>query len=131
MGSWEEVRRLATALPEVAETGTAGGNLAWAVRGKMFAWERPLRRSDLAALGDSAPAGQILGLKTGDLDAKDAMLAADAEVVFTTPHFNGYPAVLVKLDAAPIELLEELIPEAWLAQAPKRLAKEFLAAHGG
>lgn len=131
VASWEDVRRLAMGLPEVVETGTVGGNLAWTVRGKMFAWERPLRKSDLAALGPAAPDGPVLGLKTADLDAKDAMLAADPRVVFTTPHFTGYPAVLVDLSAAGVELLEELIPEAWLSKAPKRLAKEFLAATGG
>jgi hypothetical protein len=128
VATWDDVRRLALALPEVEESATAGGNLAWVVRGKMFAWERPLRKSDLTALGAAAPTGPILGLRAADLDVKDELVAADPDVVFVTPHFTGYPAVLVDLERAPVALLEDLIPQAWLAKAPKRLAKEWLAA---
>jgi len=50
--------------------------------------------------------------------------------VFTTPHFDGYPAVLVRLPDAELDLLEEIVTEAWLARAPKRLAAAFLEARG-
>ena len=56
-----------------------------------IAWERPLRRTDIAALGDRAPAGPILGVRTADLEMKDVFLASDPKVFFTTPHFEGYP----------------------------------------
>ena len=58
--------------------------------------------------------------------AKDALLADDPAVYFTTPHFDGYPAVLVRLGEIDMGELEELVAEAWLCRAPKRLAKEFI-----
>jgi hypothetical protein len=60
VATWDDVRRLALALPETSE-GLSYGTPAWRVRDKLFVWERPLRRSDLEALGDAAPAGPILG----------------------------------------------------------------------
>jgi hypothetical protein len=63
------------------------------------------------------------------LGAKEALLADEPNVYFTTPHFDGYPAVLVRLDRIAAHELEELIVEAWLARAPKRLAKEYTDAH--
>ena len=125
MASWEDVRRLALALPETSE-GTSWGNVSWRVRNKQFVWERPLRPADLRALGDAAPAGPILGARVEHAGAKEALLADDPAVYFTTPHFDGYPAVLVRLDEIAVDELEELIAEAWLCQAPKRLAREFL-----
>ena len=125
MASWEDVRRLALALPETSE-GTSWGNVSWRVRNKQFVWERPLRPADLRALGDAAPAGPILGARVEHAGAKEAMVADDPAVYFTTPHFDGYPAVLVRLDQIAVDELEELIAEAWLCQAPKRLAREFL-----
>ena len=125
MASWEDVRRLALALPETSE-GTSWGNVSWRVRNKQFVWERPLRPADLRALGDAAPAGPILGARVEHAGAKEALLADDPAVYFTTPHFDGYPAVLVRLDQIAVDELQELIAEAWLCQAPKRLAREFL-----
>jgi hypothetical protein len=125
MATWDDVRRIALALPEVTET-TRWGTAAWCVKTKAFVWERPLRKADLAALGDRAPAGDILGVRVADLGVKEALLADDPEVYFTTPHFNGYPAVLLLLANASVEDLEEVVPEAWLCQAPKRLANDYL-----
>ena len=59
-----------------------------------------------------------------------ALVAEDPTVFFTTPHFDGYPSVLIKLPEIGIELLEEVVTEAWLAVAPDRLAREFLAERG-
>jgi hypothetical protein len=118
----DDVRRLALALPEVEE-GTSYGNLAWKVKGKVFVWERPLRNRDRSDLGAAAPDGTVLAAKVQDEGAKQALLATEPDVVLTTPHFDGYPVVLVRLDAADQALLEELVVAAWLAQAPKRLAQ--------
>src|SRR4051812_50188572 len=120
MATWDDVRRLALGLPETEER-TARSGIQWRVRDKLFVWERPLRRSDLEALGDAAPGGPILGARVEHLVAKEALLADDPSVFFTTPHFYGYPAVLVRLDAISVEDLEEVIAEAWLARAPARL----------
>lgn len=120
--------RLALALPETSERPSYGGLPQWRVRDKSFAWERPLRRSDLEALGGAAPDGPILGVRVPDLGAKAALLADDPAVYFTTPHFEGYPAVLVRLARIALPELEELLTEAWLARAPKRLAAAFAQA---
>jgi hypothetical protein len=127
MATWDDVSRLALALPETAERSGRDGLRDWRVKDKGFVWERPLRKADLAALGDAAPTGPILGVRVPDLGAKEALLATDADVYFTTPHFNGYPAVLVRLERIDVPDLEELVVEAWLVQAPKRLAKSYLA----
>ncbi len=96
----------------------------------MLAWERPLRPSDREALtrsGLEPPDGDILGVRVSDEGVKLALIADEPRVYFTTPHFDGYPAVLVKLAEIEARDLEELITEAWLTQAPKKLVQEFLA----
>lgn len=127
MATWEDVRRFALALPETSED-TKRGVCSWRVRDKLFVWERPLRASEVRALGASAPEGPILGVRVEDLGVKEALLASDPEKFFTTPHFEGFPAVLVLLEEIGVEELGELIVEAWLARAPKRLAKEYAEA---
>ncbi len=124
MATWDDVRRLALGLPETSES-TTRGNASWLVRDKMFAWERPLGKSDLAAIGSAAPDGPILGVRVPDAGAKAALLAEEADWAFTIPHFNGYPAVLVLLDRIPLDALREVLVEAWFARAPKRLAAGF------
>ncbi|HKP21754.1 MAG TPA: hypothetical protein VJT68_09570 [Thermoleophilaceae bacterium] len=89
--------------------------------------DHALRKGDLAALGDAAPDGPILGAKVEHLIAKEALLADDSGVFFTTPHFDGHPSVLVRLPEIERDLLEEVVTEAWLASAPKRLARDLLA----
>ena len=126
MPSFDDVRRIALALPETSEK-ESWGHASWRVKDKGFVWERPLRRSDLVALGDDAPEGPILGVWVEHLGAKEAILASDETgTCFTTPHFDGYPAILVQLDQIADDELEELIIEAWLAKAPKRLARAYL-----
>jgi hypothetical protein len=126
VATWRDVRRYAMALPGTVEAVTSTGRSAWTVNKKFFTWERPLRKADLAALGDDAPEGPILGIYTGDLELKEAMLQSDPEVFFTTPHFDGYPALLVRLENIAAKQLKEVIAEAWLARAPKRVATAFL-----
>jgi hypothetical protein len=125
MATWEDVARLALAMPEATE-GLMHGWRAWKVRDKLFVWERPLRKSDLKALGDAAPDGPILGARVEHLLAKDALIADDPSVFFTTPHFEGYPAVLIQLERISPEILEEIVVEAWLTRAPKRLAQQYV-----
>ena len=125
MATWDDVRRIALALPETMERASRG-MCQWRVKEKLFVWERPLRRSDLAALGAQAPRGPILGARVEHLGAKEALLANDEGVFFTTPHFDGYPAILVRLEEISLDDLDEVIVEAWLARAPKRLAESYL-----
>ncbi len=125
MATWDDVRRIALALPETEER-ISRDLRKWRVKDKGFVWERPLRRADLDALGGAAPDGPILGARVEHLVAKEALLADDPAVYFTTPHFDGYPAILVRLERITLEDLQELIVEAWLARAPKRLAQAYL-----
>jgi len=129
MATWRDVRRIALALPDTGELSTSGGTASWTVHGKAFAWERPLRRSDREALGEHAPEGAILGIRTADLEMKDALLGADPAVFFATPHFAGYSAVLVVLDKIRTPALRAVLIESWLARAPKRAAEAFLASN--
>jgi hypothetical protein len=125
VATWDDVRRIALALPETSEQ-VSRELRQWRVKDKAFVWERPLRRADLEALGDDVPDGPILGARVEHLGAKEALLADDSDVFFTTPHFDGYPAILVRLGRIGIEGLNEVIIEAWLARAPKRLAKAYV-----
>ncbi|MGB8360002.1 MAG: MmcQ/YjbR family DNA-binding protein [Acidimicrobiia bacterium] len=130
MASWDDVSAKALALPEVTEVISRQGLRGWRVRDKPFAWERPLRKADYEALGDTAPDGPILGVRVPDLVAKEALLAEEAGFCFTTPHFDGYPAILVLLDDIPLGALEELVVEAWATRAPKRLLRDWEAERG-
>jgi hypothetical protein len=123
-----DVRRIAMALPETTERAAADGIAQWRVRDKLFAWDRPLRPADVDALGTAAPAGPILAARVPDLGVKEALLAAAADTYFTTPHFDGYAAILVRLDRIAVPELAELLTEAWLCRAPKRLAAGYIGA---
>lgn len=128
MADWEAVRKLALAMPGAVEQ-PARGDPAWRVDGKVFVLERPLRAADLAHLGIDAQEGPVLGAKVEDEAVKFALIEEDPAVFFTTPHFDGYAYVLVHLDRIDDRRLAELVEEAWIAVAPKRLAREWLAAH--
>ncbi|OBH08143.1 MmcQ/YjbR family DNA-binding protein [Mycobacterium sp. E1747] len=126
MATWYDVARIVGELALTSEPSPHD----WRVGKKLLAWERPLRPSEreaLAAGGMEPPGGDILGVRVSDEGVKFGLIADEPEVYFTTPHFDGYPAVLVKLDAISVRDLEELITEAWLTQAPRKLVQEFLA----
>ena len=124
VAGWSEVREIALALPETSEQASRGLR-SWRVRDKGFVWERPLRDADLRALGASAPDGPILGARVEHLGAKEALLT-EGGPFFTTPHFDGYPAILVELEKIGRGELREVIHEAWLARAPRRLVEDYL-----
>ncbi|MAT05227.1 MAG: hypothetical protein CL424_09320 [Acidimicrobiaceae bacterium] len=116
-------------LPEVIE-GTSYGNRAWKVRGSVFAWDRPFSKADLRRYGDHpVPSGPIVGLKVDGLDDKKAVLEAGTDGVFTIPHFEGFPAVLVQLDAVDPDDFRALVVDAWLATAPDQLTEAYLRDH--
>ena len=126
MVSLDDVRTLAMSLPEVTEK-LAWGNPTWRVKDLMFVWDRPLRKTDLAELGDAAPHGPILGCRVEDLGEKEALLAADPDVLFSVTHLDGHASVLVPLDLIDPDRLRELVVDAWLARAPEKLAQQYLA----
>jgi hypothetical protein len=130
MATFADVRALALALPDASERSSRG-HLQWRVRDKLFVWERPLRPGEVAELGAAAPDGPILGARVEHLGAKEALLASEPDVYFTTSHFKGYAAVLARLDRIAADDLAELVTEAWLARAPRRLVDAYLKESGG
>jgi hypothetical protein len=112
MADLETVRELVSAFPEVEES--PGDRPGWRVRGKLFAWQA--RERD----------GGGLAVRV-DRDEKALILDADPQVYFTSPHYNGYPAVQMRLEAVAREELQARLEDAWLIQAPKRLAAAYVA----
>ncbi|KHK97141.1 hypothetical protein LK09_12790 [Microbacterium mangrovi] len=134
MATIEDVRAIALALPRTEER-TNGHNAApgWRVGGVQFAWMRGPRQSDLdqlAALGRTWPDGDVLAFRTESVDEKAALLAAEPELLFDIPHFQGYPAVLTPLAALERDRLAEFLTDAWLSRAPKTVARAYLDDHG-
>jgi hypothetical protein len=126
MADWDDVQRLALALPETDER-LARERRQWRVKDKLFVWERPLRLKEVEELGEAAPDGPILGARVEHLGAKEALIADDPSVYFTTSHFKGSAAILVRLERIALAELEEVVVEAWLTRAPKRTMEAFLA----
>jgi hypothetical protein len=126
VATWSDVARIVGELALTSEPSPHD----WRVGKKLLAWERPLRPSDREALtksGVEPPEGDILGVRVSDEGVKFALIADEPTVYFTTQHFDGYPAVLVRLAEIEVRDLVELITEAWLTQAPRKLVQEFLA----
>jgi hypothetical protein len=123
MASWDDVARVCLALPGTTEV-LSRDRRQWKVADKLFVWERPLRRRDLDELGDDAPTGPVLGARVPDEGAKRALVAEQPGVYFTTSHFDGYPAVLARLEQLDETGLTELAGEAWACRAPRRLLAE-------
>jgi hypothetical protein len=123
MATRNDVRRIALALPETQE-GDDG--LGYSVRNgekwKGFTWTWNER---VEPKKPRVPRPDVLVIRVADLQEKEALLAGDAEVFFTEPHYNGYPAVLVRLRAVGKAQLRELLTDAWRCQAPRALVKEF------
>ena len=113
MPDWETVRELARVFPD-AEEDTTHSHPAFRVRGKLFVWMSPHEREAFVVRVDP--------------DEKEFLIQSRPDVYFSTPHYAGYPAVLVRLDRIEREELAERIEDAWLLRAPKRLAAEFARA---
>ena len=117
MPDWETVRELAGSLP-AAEESTSYGQPAFKVGGKLFVWMSP----NHDALG-------ALALRV-DPEEKELILETSPDVYFTVPHYDGYPAVLVRLDRIGRDELRERIEDAWLLRAPRKLADEHVRGRG-
>lgn len=119
MADQAEVRRIALSLPEVEE---AEDRFAFSVRGKAIAWiwmERP------APKAPRIPRPDVLAIRVPNAAEKETLLGADPDKFFTEPHYNNFPAILVRLPTTTPTELRELLTEAWRTQAPKSLVKTF------
>ena len=127
-----DLDEIALSLPQTTKEVSEDGRPSYLVHGKMFCFHRS-RRPDAVDPDTGERMDDVLMFRVPDLDVKELILADDRGVYFTTPHFNGYPAVLMRIpDLARIdrEELEDMVVEAWLTRAQKRVAKAWLAEHG-
>lgn len=132
MATMADLDELALALPQATKEVSEDGRPSYHVHGKMFCFHRG-RRPDAVDPGTGERLADVLMFRVADLDVKELLLADERGLYFTTPHFNGYPAVLLRIpDLARIERdeLEELVVEAWLTRAQKRVAKQWLRERG-
>jgi hypothetical protein len=126
-----DLDELALALPAVTKELSDDGRPAYKVHGKLFVLHRS-RRPDAVDPETGERMDNVVMLRVADLWAKDLLLSDERGVFFTTPHFDGYPAVLVRtpdLERIDRDELEDLVVEAWLTRAQKRVAKAWLAEH--
>jgi hypothetical protein len=112
----EDAHRIASAQPEA--TSEPDG-FAYRVDGRLFTW---IWMERVQPKRPRVPNPEVIAVRVADETEKQAMLALDPEVFFTEPHYDGYPAVLVRLTAIDEALLEKVIGDAWRVRAPRRLA---------
>jgi hypothetical protein len=115
MATHDDLRRIALALPETTE---AAGRIVYSVAGKQFAWSWMER---IEPKKPRVPNREVIVVRTANELEKQALLAMDSGVFFTEPHYDGYPAVLVRLAAIDEDLLEDILITAWRAKAPRQL----------
>jgi hypothetical protein len=127
-----DLDELALSLPQATKELSADGRPSYLVHGKLFCCHRS-RRRDAIDPETGERLDDVLMFRVADLGVKELLLADARGVFFTTPHFDGYPAVLMRIpDLARIERdeLHEIVVEAWLTRAQKRVAKAWLREHG-
>jgi hypothetical protein len=121
MATQADVRRIALSLPAVVEAGV-GFAFSVPTKGKLkgFVWawmERVMPKKP------RVPNPGVIAVRVANEGQKNALLSADGKKFFTEPHYDGFPAVLVRLDAVTVKDLKVLIAEAWRCQAPAELAQ--------
>jgi len=132
MATMADLDALAMAMPQTTKEVSEDGRPSYLVHGKMYCFHRS-RRPDAVDPASGERMADVLMFRVADLDVKELILSDDRGVYFTTPHFNGYPAVLVRipnLERLDREELRELVAEAWLTRAQKRVAKAWVAEQG-
>jgi hypothetical protein len=131
MATMADFDELALALPQATKELSDDGRPAYYVHGKLFCFHRGPRRDAIdPQTGERLE--DVLMFRVADLGVKELMLADDRGIFFTTPHFDGYAAVLVRIpDLGRLDRdeLEDVVVEAWLTRAQKRIAKAWLDAH--
>jgi hypothetical protein len=123
---------LALAMPQATKELSNDGRPHYSVHGKLFCCHRT-RRPDAVDPDTGERLDDVLMFRVADLGVKELLLSDGRGLYFTTPHFDGYPAVLMRIpDLARIDRDElfEIVAESWLTRAQKRVAKAWLAEHG-
>jgi hypothetical protein len=131
MATMADLDELALAMPQTTKEVSEDGRPSYHVHGKLFCFHRS-RRPDAVDLETGERLHDVLMFRVADEGVKELLLADERGLFFTTPHFAGYPAVLMRIpNLARIdrEELRELVAEAWLTRAQKRLAKAWLQEH--
>lgn len=131
MATMTDLDELALSLPQATKDVSEDGRPSYLVHGKRFVLQRT-RRPDAVDPETGERLDDVLMFRVADLDVKELILSDVRGIYFTTPHFDGYPAVLVRIpDLALLDRneLHDLVAEAWLTRAQKRVAKAWLAEH--
>jgi hypothetical protein len=132
MATMADLDELALSLPQTTKEVSDDGRPSYHVHGKLFCCHRS-RRRDAVDPSTGERLDDVLMFRVADLGVKELLLSDERDVFFTTPHFDGYPAILIRIpDLADIEgdELEDLVVEAWLTRAQKRVAKAWFQEHG-
>jgi hypothetical protein len=132
MATMADLDELALSLPQTTKEVSDDGRPSYLAHGKMFCFHRG-RRPDAIDPDTGERLEDVLMFRVAELDVKELLLADDRGVFFTTPHFDGYSAVLMRIpDLARLDRdeLREMVVEAWLTKAHKRVAKAWLEEHG-
>ena len=126
MATWLDVGTIASAMPGAVEDPRRDAWRANATKAaRSFVWDRPLRAHDIQQHGPED--GPIVGVRVADEGEKAALIASDPAVFFTIPHFDGYNAVLIRLDRISRERLAEVIAESWVVVSSPRAVAAYLA----
>jgi hypothetical protein len=123
-----DLEELALALPQATKELSDDGRPAYKVHDKVFCFHRGRRPDAIDDRGERLD--DVLMFRVADLDVKELLLSDTRGIYFTTPHFDGYPAVLVRIPSLARldrDELRDLVEEAWLTRVQKRVAKAWLA----
>jgi hypothetical protein len=131
MTTMTDLEELALSMPQTTKELSDDGRPSYHVHGKLFCCHRS-RRRDAIDPQTGERLDDVLMFRVADLGVKELLLADGRGLFFTTPHFDGYPAVLLRIpDLVHIDRdeLNELVVEAWLTRAQTRVAKAWLQEH--
>jgi hypothetical protein len=131
MATMADLDELAMAMPQTVKEVSDDGRPSYLVHGKMYCFHRG-RRPDATDSDTGERMADVLMFRVADEGVKELFLSDGRGVFFTTPHFNGYPAILMRIPGL-AELdrqeLADLVAESWLTRAQKRVARAWLAEH--
>jgi hypothetical protein len=131
MATMADLDKLAMAMPQTTKEVSDDGRPSYLVHGKMYCFHRG-RRPDAIDPDSGERMADVLMFRVADEGVKELFLSDGRGVFFTTPHFNGYPAILMRipgLSQLDRQELADLVAESWLTRAQKRVAKAWLAEH--